>query len=983
MAVDAGSAQAYLDIDISKYVANLDKAISQTRSAKNNIESVGDKVSGVGKSIESVGSTLTKTVTAPIVGLATAAIKTTADFQTSMSSVAAISGATGDELDQLTAKAREMGAKTKFSASESADAFKYMAMAGWKTADMLDGIEGIMNLAAASGEDLATTSDIVTDALTAFGLTASDSAHFADVMAAASNNANTNVSLMGETFKYVAPIAGSMGYSIEDTAEAIGLLANSGIKGSQAGTTLRTIMTKLNGEIKLTGESLGEVTIQTTKSDGSMRSLQEILTDCRSAFSQLSESEQINAAKTLVGQEAMSGFLTLMNAAPGDIAKLRNALSEADGTAQSMATTMQDNLTGQLTVLKSSIEELAISFGTLLLPTVQNVVSHIQGFVDKLNSMDEGQKNTIIRIAEVVAVVGPVILIVGKLTSAVGSAISVVGKIGGALGKFSSAASSTVGPATSAAGGMKAVATSALNLLAAGAGILMAAAGLALLANAAIKIASAGWPAAAALGGLVAGLALLAVGAAAVGPALTAGAVGLVAFGAAVALIGVGVLAATAGIAILAPKLSEIAANGAAAGAALVALSSGLLAFAGPAVLVGASLVTVGAGLATVGAGGVIAAAGILVLDVAVIGLAASCGLLAIALDASATSVESIESSASSAANSLTDMVTSVDVVKAGLDALGSLAQNAVNSFISAFTSGGASASSAAAGIATGIQTGLSTIPSDTASIMSATNDVITSGMNQAVSTTSSASAEIVSETDSMMSGMQSSVSSGMSSINSIIRSGFSSAVSYIRSLAGQSYGWGADMMQGIINGIYSRMGALSAAVGAVASTIRSKLHFSRPDEGPLRDYETWMPDFMEGLASGIDSNAYRVENSIGRVTDSLTLSPKYDSDGIFGDSAIEGMKDYNIVLINTIELYRQLNEQMRMYASYSSVFSVEDNGLLGRNDTPKDSDPTTGGNPGNKTAENKPDQIVIPITIGEEQIETVVVDLLKREVRT
>lgn len=249
-------------------------------------------------------------------------------------------------MEALRDKAREMGSKTKFSASEAAEAMNYMAMAGWKTHDMLDGIEGIMNLAAASGESLATTSDIVTDALTAFGLTAADSGHFADVLAAASSNANTNVSMMGETFKYDAPIAGALGFSVEDTAEAIGLMANAGIKSTQAGTSLRTIMTNLSGEVKICGASIGEVTIATTNADGSMRSLSDILADCRTAFHGLSESEQAAAAESLVGKNAMSGFLALMNAAPGDIDKLSSAIDNCNGKSEEMATTMQDNLEG-------------------------------------------------------------------------------------------------------------------------------------------------------------------------------------------------------------------------------------------------------------------------------------------------------------------------------------------------------------------------------------------------------------------------------------------------------------------------------------------------------------------------------------------------------------------------------------------------------------------------------------------------------------
>lgn len=285
------------------------------------IGATGEKLQTVGNKISSVGQKLLP-VTGVVTGLGTAAVKTAADFDSAMSRVAAVSGATGSDFDSLRDKAREMGAKTKFSATEAADAMNYMAMAGWKTEDMLSGIEGVMYLAAASGEDLATTSDIVTDALTAFGLTAADSGHFADVLAAASSNANTNVSMMGETFKYCAPVAGALGFSVEDTAEAIGLMGNAGIKASQAGTSMRSIMTNLTGDVKLSGAAIGDVTIATTNADGSMRSLSAILADCRVAFAGMTEADKANNAEALVGKNAMSGFLALMNAAPEDIEKV-------------------------------------------------------------------------------------------------------------------------------------------------------------------------------------------------------------------------------------------------------------------------------------------------------------------------------------------------------------------------------------------------------------------------------------------------------------------------------------------------------------------------------------------------------------------------------------------------------------------------------------------------------------------------------------
>ncbi len=420
-------------VETEQKLKALEEQAKASGTALQEIAAKGEKLKTVGDNISNAGTKLLP-VTAGVVGLGTSAVKTAADFDSAMSKVAAVSGAAGSDLESLRDKAREMGEKTKFSASEAAEAMNYMAMAGWKTEDMLSGIEGVMNLAAASGEDLAATSDIVTDALTAFGLSAADSGHFADILAAASSNANTNVSMMGETFKYCAPIAGALGFSAEDTAEAIGLMANAGIKSSQAGTALRTIMNNLSGDVKICGSAIGEVTVATTNADGSMRDLSDILADCREAFAGLTESEKAQAAESLVGKNAMSGFLALMNAGEGDIEKLSSAIADCDGTAVGMAETMQDNLAGQLQILKSQLEELAISFGELLMPAVRTIVGWIQKFVDWLNSMDEGTRKVIVTIALVAAAVGPVLIIVGKVISAVGTIMTIIPKLAGVIG---------------------------------------------------------------------------------------------------------------------------------------------------------------------------------------------------------------------------------------------------------------------------------------------------------------------------------------------------------------------------------------------------------------------------------------------------------------------------------------------------------------------------------------------------------------------
>lgn len=422
-------------VETEEELRRLQQEAATTNTALSKIDVAGQKMEAVGNSIAGAGKKMMG-VTTVIGGVGVAAVKTAADFDSAMSQVAAVSGATGKDFDALRNKAREMGAKTKFSATEAAEAMNYMAMAGWKTEDMLSGIEGIMNLAAASGEDLATTSDIVTDALTAFGLSAKDSGHFADILAAASSNANTNVSMMGETFKYCAPIAGALGFSAEDTAEAIGLMANAGIKSSQAGTALRTIMNNLAGDVKISGNAIGDVTIATTNADGSMRDLSDILADCRSAFGNLTESEKAQAAESLVGKNAMSGFLALMNAGEGDIDKLSSAIDNCDGSAEKMAMTMQDNLAGQLTILKSQLQELAISFGDILMPAIRSIVSKLQGFVDKLNGMDEGTKRTIVTIALLVASIGPLLIIIGTTISKIGVAMQGFVKLASGVSKL-------------------------------------------------------------------------------------------------------------------------------------------------------------------------------------------------------------------------------------------------------------------------------------------------------------------------------------------------------------------------------------------------------------------------------------------------------------------------------------------------------------------------------------------------------------------
>ena len=309
-------------------------------------------------------------------------IKTYMDFEAQMKKVQAISGASGAEFDALTEKAKEMGAVTQFSATEAGQALQYMAMAGWKTDQMLSGIPGIMDLAAASGEDLGRVSDIVTDALTAFGLKAEDSGHFADVLAQASSNSNTNVSMMGETFKYVAPLAGALKYSVEDTALAIGLMANAGIKGEQAGTSLRATMTRLISPPEDAAKALAQLGITAQNADGTVKPFRQTIKELRSAFSGLTDSQKTQMAASIAGQEAMSGFLALINTSDSDFDKLTSAIDSSNGAAHRQAEIMNDNLKGDMKSLSSVWESLQLEF--MQGPASKGLRSFVQGVRDDI-----------------------------------------------------------------------------------------------------------------------------------------------------------------------------------------------------------------------------------------------------------------------------------------------------------------------------------------------------------------------------------------------------------------------------------------------------------------------------------------------------------------------------------------------------------------------------------------------------------------------
>ena len=423
MSIEVGSAYATLRVKLDEWNQGLETAINSLQGYGSRLQVSMDSV---GKKLTSAGKNLTTKVTLPIIGIGTAAVKTSMDFEAAMSKVASLSGAQGEQFDSLRDKALEMGAKTMYSATESAEALQYMALAGWNTEDMLNGLEPILKLAGAAGMDLGTASDIVTDGLTAMGLSAKDAAHFADVMAVTMSKSNTDVNQLGEAFKYVAPLAGAMGYKIEDLSLALGLMANSGIKASQGGTSLRRILQNLSKPTDEVATAMKELGISMFNPDGSAKSLYDLMVELRESMRGLSNEEQAMYANTIAGSTGLSGLLAIVNASDKDFNNLANAIYNADGAGMEMYDTMTNNLKGSVTELMSALESLMISIGDLLVPLIRKVVSMIQGWVEHLNSLDETQKQQIIQIALVVAAIGPLILIVGKLFTAISTVVKFV-----------------------------------------------------------------------------------------------------------------------------------------------------------------------------------------------------------------------------------------------------------------------------------------------------------------------------------------------------------------------------------------------------------------------------------------------------------------------------------------------------------------------------------------------------------------------------
>ncbi|WP_460412889.1 phage tail tape measure protein [Paraclostridium bifermentans] len=426
---------------------NLHSTISGWTALEGKLKSVGSSFVGLGNSIQSVGTSMLP-LTMAVTALGGIVVKTGLEFQSSMSRVQAISGATGNELDKLTQKAREMGAKTVWSAKDSADAMNYMAMAGWKTQDMLDGIGGVLNLASAGATDLARTSDIVTDGLTAMGYKAKDTNMFVDVMAQTMASSNTNVEMLGESFKYAGSVAGTYKITVQDLSLALGLMANNGIKASQAGTSFRTGLTRLVAPTDKARAMMEKYNIEVKKNKDGSVNLRDTMVNLREAFSGMkTETGEVDTtmqglvADTVFGKTAMNGWLSIINSSEGDFNKLADAIDNASGSAELMAKTMNDNLKGDLANLQSVLEESALtiydSIEPILRQMTQKFTSFIQTLTEKFKGLSPGVQKLIVMFTALSAVIAPLTIALGLFISGLGHTMNAFGAVAGVIGKVS------------------------------------------------------------------------------------------------------------------------------------------------------------------------------------------------------------------------------------------------------------------------------------------------------------------------------------------------------------------------------------------------------------------------------------------------------------------------------------------------------------------------------------------------------------------
>ena len=935
-------------IETEQKLKDLEKQAENSNVALQKIGQFGDKLQAVGDKVSGVGEDLTKSVTVPLAGIGTAAVATAANFESSMSQVQATMGITKDSMstvngetvntmDTLSALAKQMGSETAFSASECAEALNYLALAGYNTQEMCDTLPTVLNLAAAGGIDLASASDMVTDAMSALGMGTDEATTMVDQMAKTSSTTNTSVAQLGDAILTIGATAKSVKGGTAELNTALGILANNGIKGAEGGTHLRNVILSLQNPTDKAAASMEQLGVDVYDSEGNMRSLNDVLGDLNTSMDGMTSAEKSNIIATIFNKTDLAAVNALLANTGESWDTLQQSITESGGAAQQMADTQLDNLQGQLTILKSALEGLAISIGELLMPVIKNIVAGIQSFVDWLNSLDEGTKQTIVTIGLIVAAVGPVLIVIGKVISAVGTILSVVSKIGPVIGA------------------VKAAVTGLFTLLAANPIGLVVAAIAALIAifvalwnncegfrefwiglREAIKSAAiAVWEALSSffqgaweaivnlaqtiwggIGDFFSGLwEAISSTAQAVWNGISEFLSGLWSGIVSTAqTIWGGITEFFSGLWEGIRSVAETVWN--AISSFLSGLWTGIVTTAQ----------TIWSGISTFFSGlweGIRATA-----EAVWNGISTFLSTIWTAISTAAQTIwngiatflsglwTAISTTAQAAWNGIKEFLSGIwDAIKgvftAALEAIQTVVSGAWEAIKTAI-------STALEAIKTAVTTAWEAIKTAVLTVMEAVKTAITAAweaIKTAVTTVVNAIKDTVTQVwevikeavsgimdrlketvvnawnalkeavtnvlggikeavTGVFNGLADGVRTAMTKVLDAVKSGFNFVKDHILGLGRQAVGWGRDLIMGIVNGIKGAIGAVKDAVGNVANTIKSFLHFSVPDEGPLTDYESWMPDFMAGLARGIEQSRGAVHAAIGNVADDLALTP-------------------------------------------------------------------------------------------------------------
>ena len=935
-------------IETEQKLKDLERQAENSSVALQKIGQVGDKLQAVGDKVSGVGKTLTKSVTVPLAGLGTAAVATAANFESSMSQVQATMGITKDAMstvngesvntmDTLSALAKQMGSETAFSASECAEALNYLALAGYDTQEMCDTLPTVLNLAAAGGIDLASASDMVTDAMSALGMGTDEATTMVDQMAKTSSTTNTSVAQLGDAILTIGATAKSVKGGTAELNAALGILANNGIKGAEGGTHLRNVILSLQNPTDKAAACMEQLGVDVYDSEGNMRSLNDVLGDLNTSMDGMTSAEKSNIIATIFNKTDLAAVNALLANTGESWDTLQQSITESGGAAQQMADTQLDNLQGQLTILKSALEGLAISIGELLMPVIKNIVAGIQSFVDWLNSLDEGTKQTIVTIGLIVAAVGPVLIVIGKVVSAVSTILSVVSKIGpvigavktAATGLFTVLAANPIGLVVAAIAALIAIFVALWNncegfrefWIGLWEGIKAAAIAVweALSSffqgawETIVNLAQTIWGG---IGDFFSGLweAISSTAQAvwgAIGEFLSGLWTGIVSTAQS---IWSGITEFFSGLWEGIRATAEAVWNGistflstiwTAISTAAQTIWNGIATFLSTlwtAISTTAQAAWNGIrdflsgiweaikgvftaaleAIQTVVTGTWEAIKSVVTTAMEALQKAISTAWEAIKT-AISTALEAIKAAVTTAWEAIkTAIITAMEAIKTAITTAWEAVKTAVLTVMEAVKTAITAAWEA---IKTAVTTVVNAIKDTVTQVWEAIKETVSGIMDRLKETVVNAWNALKEAVTNVVNGIKEAVTgvfnglsegvrTAMTKVLDAVKSGFNCVKEHILGLGKQAVSWGRDLIMGIVNGIKGAIGAVKDAVGNVASTIKSFLHFSVPDEGPLTDYESWMPDFMAGLAKGIEQSRGAVRAAIGSVADDLTLTP-------------------------------------------------------------------------------------------------------------